>query len=99
MTHINDHTLRSYDSVLDAKYGKAGTQEREAFEEEALAFFSGQEIKRARKEAKLTQAELADRIGANKSYISKIENGVINPSAGTFYRIVSAMGMRVQISK
>ena len=31
--------------------------------------------------------------------ISKIENGVITPSVGVFYRIIAALGMRVEVVK
>lgn len=47
----------------------------------------------------MTQSELAMRINATKSYISRIENGVIIPSVGIFYRIINALGMRVEIVK
>ncbi|MEE3417532.1 MAG: helix-turn-helix transcriptional regulator, partial [Prevotella sp.] len=50
-------------------------------------------------EANMTQAELAKRTHTTKSYISKIENGIITPSVGAFYRIISALGMRVEIVK
>ena len=45
----------------------------------------------------MTQLELASRIGTTKSYISKIENGAMTPSVSTFYRIIGALGMRVEI--
>lgn len=35
----------------------------------------GERIKRARREQKLTQRDLANRIGINFTYLSKIENG------------------------
>jgi transcriptional regulator with XRE-family HTH domain len=57
----------------------------------------GQVIKDERKNEKVTQAELAQRIGVNKSYISRIENGDIEPSVGTFYRILNALGLRLEI--
>jgi transcriptional regulator with XRE-family HTH domain len=53
----------------------------------------------ARKREKVTQAELASRIGVGKSYISKIENGDIEPGAGTFYRIIDALGLRFELIK
>ena len=31
--------------------------------------------------------------------ISKIENGLISPSVGTFYRMINALGMRIDIVK
>ena len=99
MEHVNDHQIRDYDVVLNAKYGAPGTPEREKFDAEAEAFYSGQMLRDARKEAKMTQAELAGKIGANKSYISRIENGQIVPTATSFFRIVAAMGMQVQITK
>ncbi len=95
----NNHQIRDYSAVLDAKYGAIGTPEREKFEEEAWNFYSGQILQEARKEAKVTQAELAARTNTTKSYISKIENGVITPSVGVFYRIIGALGMRVEVVK
>lgn len=93
----NNHKIVDYDAVLDAKFGKEGTLERAKAEEAAYSFYSGQILQDARKETKVTQAELAARTQTTKSYISKIENGVITPSVGTFYRIVAALGMRVEV--
>jgi transcriptional regulator with XRE-family HTH domain len=47
----------------------------------------------------VTQSELAKRIHSTKSYISRIENSAIVPSAGVFYRIMDALGLRVEIVK
>ena len=96
---INNHKIVDYDVVLDEKFGKEGTIERARAEEEAYAFYSGRILQDVRKEAKMTQAELAARIQTTKSYISKIENGSIIPSVGVFYRIVTALGRRVEIVK
>jgi DNA-binding XRE family transcriptional regulator len=82
---------------MDNLYGKVGTPEREAFRSEAYAYCMGQIIYNARKNEKITQKELAERIGTNRSYISKIEKGLIEPGAGTFYRIINALGLRVEI--
>jgi DNA-binding XRE family transcriptional regulator len=95
----NNHKIVDYDAVLDAKYGREGTSEREQFRREALDFYTGSLILQARKEACVTQQELAHRIGATKSYISRIENGAIHPSAETFYRIINALGLRVEVVK
>ncbi len=99
MNHKNDGQIRSYSRVLDQKYGAPGTPERAQFEAEAEAFYSGQMIRDVRKEAGMTQMELAKEIGVNKSYISRIENGQIVPSVASFFRMISAMGMQVQIVK
>lgn len=59
------------------------------------AFFTGQIIEEARKKANMTQAELAEKIGTNKSYISRVETGKTEPKVSTFYRIASALGLNV----
>lgn len=86
-----------YGAVLDERYGSIGTPERQAFDEEAYAFYTGQILLQARKQAKVTQSQLAELINSSKSYISRIENGLVNPTMSTFYRIVNALGMRVEI--
>lgn len=95
--HVNDNQIRDYDVVLDAEFGVPGSPERVTAEEQAYAFYSGQLIRDARKGEKVTQSELASRIGSTKSYISKIENGTMTPSVSTFYRIMGALGLRVEI--
>jgi DNA-binding XRE family transcriptional regulator len=93
----NDNKIRDYSAVLEAKYGAHGTPERAKFDEEAYAFYTSQILLDTRKEARLTQAELAKRIGVNKSYISRIEKGITVPSVATFYRIAAALGRSVEL--
>ncbi len=95
----NNHQLVDYDLVLDKKFGKQGIPERAKAEEDAYSFYSGQILLDARKEVKMTQAELVQRINSTKSYISKVEKGIITPSVGTFYRIIEALGLRVELVK
>ncbi|MDE6822785.1 MAG: helix-turn-helix transcriptional regulator [Bacteroides acidifaciens] len=96
---VRNENLISIDSMMDAEFGKVGTPEREAFRKEAYAYCMGQMICEARKKEKMTQAELAQRIGTNKSYISRIEKGVIEPGVSTFFRIIDALGLKVEIVK
>ena len=97
--NTNEIMIQDYDAVLDARYGKEGTPERVKFEEEAYAYYTGLILRDARKDAKVSQAELARRTQTTKSYISRIENGVIIPSVAVFYRMIAALGMTVQIVK
>ena len=75
------------DAQLDAVFGKEGTPERKAAEDRANAFFTGQIIEEARKKANMTQAELAEKIGTNKSYISRVETGKTEPSLKTIVKL------------
>ena len=91
--------LIDFDAILDARHGKVGSPEREQFRKEAEAYCVGQIISDARKREKMTQSELAKQVGVTKSYISRIENGLVEPGAGLFLRIIGAMGLNIEYSK
>ena len=95
----NNHKIADYDLVLDAKFGKPEITQRAEAEKNAYNFYAGKMLLDARKEAKMTQSELASRTNTTKSYISRIENGLINPSISTFLRIIEALGLKVEIVK
>ena len=95
--NTSEAMIQDYDAVLDARYGKEGTPERIKFEEDAYAYYTGLILRDARKDAKVSQAELARRAQTTKSYFSRIENGVIIPSVAVFYRMIAALGMTVEI--
>ena len=90
--------IRDVSAELDRLYGKVGTPEREQFRREAYVFYMGQILQDARKSEKITQKELAQRVGIDKSYISKIEKGVIEPGIATFFRLASALGRTIELS-
>ncbi|MDP4186554.1 MAG: helix-turn-helix transcriptional regulator [Bacteroidota bacterium] len=96
--HENNHQIVDYDVVLDARFGKPGTPSRIEAEEKAYTFYTGQIIEDARKKAKITQAELARRLGCNRSYISRVEHGETEPKISTFYRIMNALGCNIEYS-
>ena len=91
--------VKSMDDVLDSLYGAVGTPERDEFRREAYAYCVGNIIREARKQENITQDALAKKVGTNKSYISKIEKGLIEPGISMFYRIIEALGLRVEIVK
>ena len=67
--------ITTFDEHLDKRYGKIGTEKRTNFEIKAKAFAIGEILREARKEAHMTQEELAKKTGTRKSFISRIENG------------------------
>ncbi|HED37438.1 MAG TPA: XRE family transcriptional regulator [Ignavibacteria bacterium] len=78
---------KTFDELLDIKYGKLGTLRRDEFEAKSKAFIVGEMIKEARKEAQLTQDDLAKKTGTKKSYISRLENGKIDIQISTLFKI------------
>ncbi len=91
--------LMSFEEHLDKQYGKIGTENRDKFEYESIAFRLGEMLKEERKKAKLTQEELAKRTGTKKSYISRIESGKNEIQISTFSRIIEiGFNKRINIS-
>jgi DNA-binding XRE family transcriptional regulator len=89
---------KGFDELLNVKYGKIGTKERDAFEERAQYFVISEVLKESRKEAKITQEQLAQKIGTKKSYISRLENGKCDIQLSTLYRIFEfGLGRRVNL--
>lgn len=78
----------SWDAHLDKKYGVRGTTSRSEFELKAQTFILGELLKEEREKANLTQAEMAERTGTKKSYISRIENGKADIQLSTLYRLI-----------
>jgi DNA-binding XRE family transcriptional regulator len=88
MKKQNDNRLTSWDDHLDKKYGEIGTPSREKYEEEFEAFKIGVLIQEARKKQHLTQAQLAEKVGTTKNYISRIENNASDIRLSTLMRII-----------
>ncbi len=93
---IKDAT--TFDELLDIKYGKIGVSKRDEFEEKAQYFVISEMLKDARKEAHMTQDELAEKVGTKKSYISRLENGKCDIQLSTLYRIFEfGLGKRINL--
>jgi DNA-binding XRE family transcriptional regulator len=80
-------SAKTFDELLEIKYGKIGSSKRDQFEEKAQYFVISELLKEARKEANMTQDELAEKVGTKKSYISRLENGKCDIQLSTLYRI------------
>jgi HTH-type transcriptional regulator / antitoxin HipB len=89
--------ITTFDEHLDQRYGKVGTVKRIDFEIKAKAFAIGEILREARKDAHLTQEQLAIKTGTRKSFISRIENGHSDIQLSTLYRLVE-IGFGKQIT-
>ncbi len=89
----------NFEDLLKEKYGEKGTPARDKFDADSLAFRLGVMLKEARKEAKVTQEELAARTGTKKSYISRIERGQSDIQFSTYYKLIeTGLGRHLNIS-
>jgi DNA-binding XRE family transcriptional regulator len=89
---------KSFDELLDIKYGQVGTKRRDEFEKQAQYYVISEMLKEARKEAKMTQEQLAERVGTKKSYISRLENGKCDIQLSTLFRIFeSGLGRKINL--
>lgn len=91
--------LKSLDQFIDKKVGKKGTEKREGFENEYDTFKLGVLIQQAREQKGLTQEQLAELAGTNKSYISKLERNLKDIRFSTLQRIINeGLGGHLDIS-
>ena len=79
--------IRDFDELIEREHGKIGSDSRNEYEERSQMFIVSEMLKEARKEAKLTQEQLAEKAGTKKSYISKIENAKGHIQLSTLIRI------------
>ena len=56
------------------------------------------QIIKARKEQNMTQAELAKRVGTQKSNISRLESGNYNPSLDFLIKVTQSLGKELKIT-
>ena len=85
----------SLESLKEKSYGKLGTPKRDNLEQELKMELLREEIKRLRKESKLTQEELGKLIGVQRAHISKLENNATNITIGTLLKVLSALNAEI----
>lgn len=97
---MGKHGMKTYslDEVTDKYIGKKGTAERDEFENELRLDLIGQAIKQARKERKLTQAQLGELVGVQKAQISKIENNLTDARFETILKVFKALNAKINFN-
>ena len=91
MRKIDTSKLVDAETVLTDKYGAPGTESRSEFEAKARAYYYGVILRDRRKELKMTQSELADKVGTARSYIARVERGETDMQLSSFLRIAQAL--------
>lgn len=83
--------------LLDKEYGKEGSESRNKFKEEAYTYYLSEILKSRRKELKLSQRELAEKIGKQRPYISRVESGE-DLRLSNFIQIATALGLNFKLT-
>ena len=85
--------LHTAGELLDNKYGESGTESRTVFHEKSIAWYYGEILRDRRKQLKITQQELAEKVGTARSYIARVEKGETDIQISSFFRIARALGI------
>lgn len=70
----------------------------DGFDEGLRQFQVSLMLKMARKESKMTQTEVAERMGTTKSVISRLENRAEGMTVGTLLKFLDAVGKEMRIA-
>ena len=76
MKKVKNSDVTTLNDLITQQHGELGTETRETFEKSYEAFKLGALIQEARLKKGFTQEQLADKVGMNIAYISKVENNV-----------------------
>jgi HTH-type transcriptional regulator/antitoxin HipB len=96
---MKKRNLTSLKNFVDLEVGGRGSKKREKFEAGYEAFKLGVLIQQARQEKGMTQEQVAELSGTNKSYISKLEKDLKDVRFSTLQRIISeGLGGQLEIS-
>jgi DNA-binding XRE family transcriptional regulator len=90
--------VKNFNELLDIEFGEIGNEKRDHFEKKAQHFIISETLKESRREANMTQEQLALKVGTKKSYISRLENGKCDIQLSTLYRIFEfGLGKKVNL--
>lgn len=90
--------MMTLDQMKDRDIGKIGTEERDNYEFDLRMELLGEMIKSVRKERKLTQSQLGELIGVQKSQISKLERSAKNVTIDTILKVFNALKANIKFS-
>ncbi len=93
-------TLRilTLDDLKDRDIGPVGTLDRDQYEFDLRLDLLGEMIRSVRKERRLTQAQLGELIGVQKSQISKLERNARNVTIETILKVFNALQAHIKFT-
>ena len=90
--------MYTLDQAKDKHLGKIGSEKRDKYEYELRLDILGEMIKQTRKERHLTQTQLGQLIGVQKSQISRLERNAKNVTLETILKVFRALKAKVNFN-
>jgi DNA-binding XRE family transcriptional regulator len=90
--------MMTLDQMKDQHIGKVGSAERDKYEFDLKLDVLGEMIKSVRKKRHLTQEQLGELVGVQKSQISKLERNARNVTVETILKVFRALKANIKFS-
>lgn len=88
----------SLSEMKDKYIGKTGTPERDEYEYELSMDLLGRMIRTVRQERNLTQEQLGELVGVQKSQISKLESSANSATIDTILKVFKALKAEIHFN-
>ncbi len=98
METVGKMKMMTLNQLKDEHIGQVGTPERDAYEFELKVDILGEMIKSVRKDRHLTQEQLGQLVGVNKSQISKLERNTKNVTIETILKVFRALKTNIRFT-
>lgn len=85
------------ETILAKEVGEAGTAARADFDAKARAWYYGEVLRERRKALGITQKQLAEKVGRERTYINRIERGETDLQLSSFIRLADALGIMLRL--
>ncbi len=95
--HDSPLNLVAFNDLEDELFGAPGTPERTEYEDRVTLELLPKSIREYRLRNHLTQDQLGERLGVQKSQISKLERNSSNVTIDTLRRVFKALNVEVKI--
>lgn len=89
--------LPSIENLISNEVGEIGTMQRDAHYNDAIALNYAALLRERRIKLHLTQERLAERVGKQRSYIARLEQGKVDMQLSTLITICTALGLKIVV--
>ena len=72
----------------------SGSPERADFDAKAIAWYYGSILRERRRKLKLTQRQVAEKVGREQTYIARVERGKADVQLSNYLRIAAVLGLQ-----